>query len=123
DLVAQSIHSEPAALQAGVALEAFLAAPGPAVVGLARGASYFSAAYEFVVALDAALQRHGRRDQATITFITPEAQLGLLGVGYARAQPLFERLFAERGITVFTGATIERVETDAVYLEGGTRIP
>lgn len=94
---AQSIHSEPTALEAGVALKAFLEAPGPAVVGLARGASYFSAAYEFVLALDAALRRHGVRDHASITFVTPEAQLGHMGVGYAGAQPPLERLFAAHG--------------------------
>jgi sulfide:quinone oxidoreductase len=114
-----SILSESAATETAQALEDFIKHPGPAVVGLATGAAYLSAAYEFALRLDYLLRRNGVRDQATITFVTPEAHLGQLGVGTPRAQQLMERLFARREIIAVTGMDIARVDNEQVYLRGG----
>ena len=118
-----AIHTEPAALATRAAMEGFLARPGPVVVGLARGAGYLSAAYEFVLQLDYALRRQGTRERATIAFVTPEVHLGYLGTGVRGAQRALERTFARRRITVFTGAVIDHVDDGWVYLHEGTRLP
>jgi sulfide:quinone oxidoreductase len=118
-----SIYSETSAMETRQALERFLKKPGPAVVGLAPGASYLSAAYEFALWLDYTLRRRGIRDQASITFVTPEAHLGHLGVGIQNAQRLLERSFARREIAVITGHDIQRVDLDQVYLRGGRGLP
>jgi sulfide:quinone oxidoreductase len=119
---ANALHSLGAARETGQALQRFLDHPGPAVVGLAQGAGYLSPAYEFALLLDYALRRRGIRDRATITFVTPESHLGILGIGIPDAQRLLERLFARHMITVFTGATIERVEGGRIYLQAGTSL-
>lgn len=121
--VAQSVHTEQAAVEAGEALRRFLEQPGPAIIGLAPGAAYQIAAYEFALQLDHALRARGLRDRATITFVTPESHLGHLGTDAQRAEKLLTKRFADRGISVYTGAVIERVDRDAVALQGGVRLP
>jgi sulfide:quinone oxidoreductase len=120
---AHFVHTEGAALETSGGVERFLDNPGPAVVGLARGAAYLSPAYEFVLWLDYSLRRRGNRDRATLTFVTPEEHLGHLGVGTPRAQQHLERAFARRNISVYTSAEIERIGADHVDLHGGTQLP
>ncbi|HVC82438.1 MAG TPA: FAD-dependent oxidoreductase [Chloroflexota bacterium] len=120
---AHSIWTEEAALEAQRALERLLERPGPVVVGVAPGAAFVSAAYEFALCFDYTLRRHHVRDKATITFITPEARLAQFGCGTLGIQQMMERLFARRTITTFTGATITHVDRDFVYLQDGTRLP
>lgn len=121
--ILQAIHTEAAALATRAAVARFLEQPGPAVVGMAPGAGYLSAAYEFVLQLDYALRRRDCRERATIAFVTPEAHLGYLGTPTAGAQRVLERLFARRTITVFTGAVIDHVDAGNVYLHDDTRLP
>jgi sulfide:quinone oxidoreductase len=121
--IAQSVHNEQAAMEAGEALRRYLEQPGPAVIGLAPGAAYQLAAYEFVLWLDYTLRQRGQRDHATITFVTPESHLGHLGTDAPGAEKLLARRFAKRGISVYTSAVIERVDRDAVVLQGGIRLP
>jgi sulfide:quinone oxidoreductase len=117
------IHTEGMALATAEALETYLRKPGPAVIGLAPGASYLSAAYEFVLLLDYALRRRGTRQQATLTFVTPESHLGHLGLGYANARRYFIRMFAHHGIHSLVGTSITRVEADRVILDNGMELP
>jgi sulfide:quinone oxidoreductase len=123
DGVLHAIHTESGALATRDAVERLLEHPGPAVVGLARGAGYLSAAYDFVLQLDYELRRRGRRDHATIAFVTPEVHLGYLGAAITGARRIMEGLFARRRITVFTGAIIDHVADEHVYLHDGTRLP
>lgn len=118
-----SIWSETTAVDARHELERFLARPGPVVVGAAQGAAYLSAAYEFALTLDHALRRRGARDRATITFVTPEPYLGHLDSSVPAARRAVERLFAERGITAITAASIERVDCAGVHLHDGPTLP
>lgn len=118
-----SIWSDAAAMEAGHALERVFAHPGSIVVGAAQGAAYLSAAYEFVLSLDTALRRRGTRDQATLTFITPEPSLGDLDIGAPAARRAMERLFRRRGITALTGVGIKRVDRDSVTLCDGRALP
>jgi len=118
-----SIYSEMTAAETAQALEEFIKHPGPAVVGLATGAGYLSAAYECALRLEYRLRRAGVRQRASITFVTPEEYLGHLGVGAPRARRLMERLFARRGIFIVSGMDIARVDPEHVYLRGGRALP
>lgn len=118
-----SIWSEASAVESGRALEHLLAQPGPVVIGAAQGAAYLSAAYEFALSLDAALRRRGMRDQATLTFITPEPYLGHLDIGAPAARRALEHLFQRRGIIACTGVEIEHVDRDGVSLRDGRTLP
>jgi sulfide:quinone oxidoreductase len=120
---AHSIWTEEAADEAQRALERLQERPGPVVVGIAPGAAYQSAAYEFVLWLDHTLRRRNLRDQATITFITPETHLGEFGQGVPGIRRALERRFARRKITTLTGATLTHVDRDFAYLRDGTRLP
>lgn len=111
------------AVAAGPTLTEFLEHPGAVVVGAARGALYLSGAYEFALLLDDALRRHGTRNQAAITFVTPEPYLGHLDAGTPAARRVLEQLFAQRRIIAVTDATIERVDADGVHLAGGRVLP
>lgn len=120
-----SLWSETSAVDTRHALEGFLdlEQPGPVVVGLAPGASYLSAAYEFVLTLDHELRRRGTRARASLTFVTPEPYLGHLDVGGTAARRRLERLFARRHIVALTGAEIARVDRTGVHLRDGRVLP
>ncbi len=120
---AHLLHTEVGALEMSEAVERYLGDPGPAVVGLAPGASYLSPAYEFVLQLDCALRKRGSRERATLLFVTPEPYLGELDAGTARAREILEAAFRARRIGVHAGAEIARVGGDYVELQGGTRYP
>lgn len=79
-----SLWPERRAVAAGPTLAEYLDHPGPFVVGAAQGALYLSGAYEFALLLDDALRRHGTRNQAAITFVTPEPYLGTSTQGRQR---------------------------------------
>jgi sulfide:quinone oxidoreductase len=80
-------------------------------------------AYEFVLQLDYELRRRDLRGRATIAFVTPEMRLGYLGAPIPGAHRIMERLFAQRRITVFTGAVVDHLDDGYVYLHDGTRLP
>jgi sulfide:quinone oxidoreductase len=120
---AHVLHTEIGALNLSESVERFLHDPGPAVVGLAPGASYLSPAYEFVLSLDYLLRKGGNRDQASLAFVTPEPHLGHLDVGTPQARKILEAAFAERHIDVHADVAISRVGGDYVELQDGVRLP
>ena len=67
----QSVCPTGHADKAWEAYQAFLAAPGPVVVGAAAGASCFGPAYEFAMILDADLRMRRLRDRVPITYVSP----------------------------------------------------
>lgn len=116
-----SILSPSEAMKAHGYWQEFLANPGPVVIGLALQSSLYGAAYEFALNLEVALRQAGVRNQATITFITPEPFLGHLGHGgLGNSRQILEDAFLSQGITWLTEAQIERIEANEVIL-GGTR--
>ena len=117
-----SIFSPQDALKARTEWQALLAEPGPIVIGLALNAGLYGAAYEFALNLDIALRKAGVRDQATISFVTPEPYLGHLGHdGLGNSRQIIEEAFSRRNIMSVTEAQIERIAADAVVLAGSPR--
>lgn len=112
------------AVQAGEAWLKFLANPGPLVVGAMAGASCFGPAYEFLLMAEWELRRRGLRDRVLITYITPEPYAGHLGLdGLSNSRELTEKLLQKRGIKVLTNAQITSVDSQAIALADGSKIP
>jgi sulfide:quinone oxidoreductase len=103
------VVGEDSALEARNVLRTLREEPGPLVIGAAQGASYLSAAYELVLALDTALLREGIRERVPMTFVTAEPHLGHLGFGQTAAERELEQLFAQRHIASRVDVRIKRV--------------
>lgn len=118
-----SILSPWDALSARAEWQSLLADPGPIVIGVALNTGLYGAAYEFALNLDIALGKAGVRDQASITFITPEPYLGHFGHdGLGNSRHIIEEAFSHRKIMSVTEAQIDHVEAEAVMLFGPKRL-
>ena len=112
-----SMLSPGGALDAREDWQALLADPGPIVIGLDLNASLYGAAYEFALNMDIALRKAGVREEAQITFITPEPYLGHFGHdGLGNSRQIIEGAFANQDITYLTEAQIGHIEEDTVAL-------
>ena len=99
------------------AWDRLLADPGPVIVGAVQGASCFAPAYESALRIDAELRRHGLREAAPITFVTPEPFLGDLGVGgIDDSQARLERAFVSRKIAWIERARVDRVQNGTMHV-------
>ena len=106
------------AVEAKRAFDALLNEPGPVVVGAVQGASCFGPAYEFAFILDTALRQARKRDQVSITFVTPEPYIGHLGLdGVGDTKGLIESAMRERHIKWITNAKVAKVEPGRMYVE------
>ncbi|TCO40220.1 NAD(P)/FAD-dependent oxidoreductase [Dokdonella fugitiva] len=113
-----SICTASHAQQARNAYEAFLANPGPVVVGAVQGASCFGPAYEFAMILDADLRKRRLRDRVPITFVTSEPYLGHLGLGgVGDSKTLMESEFRKRHIKWIENARVATVRADGMDVE------
>ncbi len=81
-----SVCTTPHAEEAWKSYQAFLAAPGPIVVGTAPGASCFGPAYETAMIIDADLRKRKLRDRVPMTYVTSEPYIGHMGLA-ASATP------------------------------------
>jgi sulfide:quinone oxidoreductase len=107
-------HAEAAA----AAFDAFVLKPGPIVVGAAQGASCFGPAYEFAMILDTELRRRRIRDQAPMTYVTPEPYIGHLGLdGVGDTKGLLESEMRNRHIKWVTNARVRSVESGLMHVE------
>ena len=114
--------SPPEAEEARAGLAAFLARPGPMVIGCAPGASCIGPAYEFAFEIDHMLRKRKMRHRVPIAFVTPEPFLGHLGVGgVGRARQFLEGAFEERDIRYYTSAAVSEITDGAVELADGQR--
>ncbi len=109
-------YTEPAAVRLREALHQFEG--GRIVVGIA-GFPYKCppAPLEFTLLLDDWLRRRGLRKRTELVFVTPLPQI----FSIPTVAPLFEELFARKGITVETFFNTERVDPERrrlVSLEG-----
>jgi sulfide:quinone oxidoreductase len=110
-----SICTTPHAEQAARAYEAFLANPGPVVIGAAQGASCFGPAYEFAMIVDADLRRRKLRDRVPMTLVTSEPYIGHLGLGgVGDSKGLLESELRQRHIKWITNAKLLEAKADAV---------
>lgn len=115
---AQSICTASHAQRARESYEAFLADPGPVVVGAVQGASCFGPAYEFAMILDADLRRRRLRDRVPITFVTSEPYVGHLGLGgVGDSKTLMESEFRKRHIKWVDNARVRAVRADGMDVE------
>jgi len=118
-----SILSPWDALNARNDWKALLAKPGPIVIGATTNTGLFGAAYEFALNLDIALREAGVREQASITFVTPEPYLGHFGHdGLGNSRHVIEEAFSHRKIMSITEVQIDHIEPDAVFLAGQRRL-
>jgi sulfide:quinone oxidoreductase len=114
----QSICTASHAQRAREAYEAFLADPGPVVVGAVQGASCFGPAYEFAMILAADLRRRRLRDRVPITFVTSEPYVGHLGLGgVGDSKTLMESEFRKRHIKWVDNARVRAVRADGMDVE------
>lgn len=114
----QSVCTGPHAERAWQAYQAFLAKPGPVVVGAVQGASCFGPAYEFAMILDTDLRRRKLRDRVPMTFITPEPYIGHMGLGgIGDSRRLLESELRQRHIKWVTNSRVTSVDPGQVNLE------
>ena len=116
-----SLMSPPEAEEARGALQTFLDAPGPMVVGCAPGASCIGPAYEFVFQVDYLLRKRRIRHKVPIAFVTPEPFLGHFGVGgVGKARQFLEGEFEQRDIRYFTSAAVSKITGSVLELADET---
>ena len=106
------------AAEAAAAFDAFVAAPGPIVVGAVQGASCFGPAYEFAMILDTELRRRRIRDKVPMTFVTSEPYIGHLGLdGVGDTKGLLESEMRNRHIKWITNARVKSVDAGQMHVE------
>jgi sulfide:quinone oxidoreductase len=114
----QSVCHIDHALDAKVAYEALVEAPGPVVIGAVQGASCYGPAYEFAFILETALRRAKVRDRVPMTFVTPEPYIGHLGLdGVGDTKGLLESALREHHIKWITNARVVKVEAGKMFVE------
>jgi sulfide:quinone oxidoreductase len=113
----QSICRVDEASAAGTFWDGFVQNPGPIVVGAVQGASYFAAAYEYALIIDADLRRRKIRERAPITFVTAEPFIGHLGRdGIGDTRYILESEFRAHGIPWITNARVDRIGMDRMHV-------
>jgi len=118
-----SMLSPQDAVNARTAWQSLLTDPGPIVIGAGLNTALYGAAYEFALNLDIALRKSGVRDQASITFITPEPYLGHFGHdGLGNSRHIIEEAFTHREIMSVSEAQLDHIEHDAVVLATNQRL-
>lgn len=111
----RSVCTLPHALEAWDAYQAFLADPGPIVVGAVQGASCFGPAYEFAMILDADLRKRKLRDRVPMTFVSSEPYIGHMGLGgVGDSRGLLESEFRQRHIRWVVNARVAEVRPGEV---------
>jgi sulfide:quinone oxidoreductase len=113
----QSVCTTPHAQKAWESYEAFLANPGPIVVGAFAGASCFGPAYEFAMILDADLRKRKLRDRVPMTFVTAEPYIGHMGLGgVGDSKGLLESELRQRHIKWVTNAKVAGITDGSMHV-------
>ncbi len=106
-------HAEAAAAR----WDAFVADPGPIVVGAVQGASCFGPAYEFAFIMETDLRRRKIRDKVPMTFVTSEPYIGHLGLGgVGDSKTLLESALREKHVKWITNAKVTKVEDGRMHV-------
>jgi sulfide:quinone oxidoreductase len=96
--------------------QAFLADPGPVVVGAMPGASCFGPAYEFAFILDADLRKRKLRHKVPMTYVTSEPYIGHLGLGgVGDSKSMLESELRNHDIKWITNAKTSKVEAGQLF--------
>lgn len=113
----QSVCTQAHAIQAWDRYQAFLADPGPIVIGAAPGASCFGPAYEMAMILDADLRKRKLRDRVPMTFVTSEPYIGHMGLGgVGDSKGLMESELRQRHIKWIVNARITSVSAAEMHV-------
>ena len=113
----QSICHVDHAVQAELAWQEFVKAPGPIVVGAVQGASCFGPAYEYAMIMDTDLRRRKLRSKVPMTFVTAEPYIGHLGLGgVGDSKGLLESAMRERHIKWICNAKTTKVEAGRMHV-------
>ena len=97
--------------------QAFLADPGPAVIGALPGASCFGPAYEFAFIFSRDLEKRRLRNQVPLTFVTSEPYIGHLGLGgVGDSKGMLESELRNNDIKWITNARVTRVEAGKMFV-------
>ena len=103
--------------QTWAAYQAFLANPGPVVIGAMPGASCFGPAYEFAFILHRDLQKRKLRHKVPMTFVSSEPYIGHLGLGgVGDSKSMLESEFRNRHIQWITNAKVTQVEEGRMHV-------
>ena len=106
-------HAEAAATR----WNAFVADPGPIVVGAVQGASCFGPAYEFAFIMETDLRRRKIRDKVPMTFVTSEPYIGHLGLGgVGDSKTLLESAMRDKHVKWITNAKVTKVEAGRMHV-------
>jgi sulfide:quinone oxidoreductase len=96
---------------------AFVADPGPIVVGAVQGASCFGPAYEFAFIMETDLRRRKIRDKVPMTFVTSEPYIGHLGLGgVGDSKTLLESAMRDKHVKWITSAKVTKVEAGKMHV-------
>jgi len=113
----QSVCHVDHAERAAVAWDAFVAEPGPIVVGAVQGASCFGPAYEFAFIMETDLRRRRIRDRVPMTFVTAEPYIGHLGLGgVGDSKSMLESALRDKHIKWICNARVTRVEAGMMHV-------
>lgn len=97
--------------------QGFFDDPGRIVIGAVQGASCLGLAYEFAMIVDGELRHRGLRDQAPITFVTPEPYIGHLGLGgVGDTKGLLESELRQRDIKWITNVRVDQIEAGLMHV-------
>lgn len=123
----QSVLRVEEAVHAHARYRAFVAQPGPLVIGAMPGASVLGPIYELAFLFDSDLRRRGIRARVPITIITPEPYPGHLGLGQGRHSAL-EQALSAASIQWFCNARTTHIGADSVQFtphdeQGNARDP
>jgi sulfide:quinone oxidoreductase len=101
----------------------FLKNPGPIVIGASQWASYFFAAYEFLLNALYQLKENDLLEKAPIHFVTAEPYLTHFGIGGIHDDiQSCEKLFSRYNVKWHTNEEIHELKDHLVVLESGDRI-
>ncbi len=124
DGYSHSIFTPPDAEKTYQAYQKFLQNPGPVVIGAVPGASCMGAGYEYLFNFDHQIRRAGKRKKVSITWVTPEPQLGHFGIGgMAGGEAMLKIFLKMQGIDYRANAAITEVRPDGVVLSSGEVLP
>lgn len=119
-----SIFTPPDAERAYQNFQEFVKHPGPVVIGAVPGASCMGAGYEYLFNFDRHARKAGIRNRITITWVTPEPQLGHFGIGGIAGGELMLKAFLKmQGIAYRADSAIQEVKPDSVVLKNGEVLP
>lgn len=111
----QSICHIDDAEQAARRWAAFVADPGPIVVGAVQGASCYGPAYEYAMIIDADLRKRKIRDRVPMTFVTAEPYVGHLGLGgVGDSKGMLESAMREHDIKWICNAKTTRIDANKI---------